>query len=130
VGRSRAAKSEPCSALAFIILDHAILTGSQRTRRLLALYLNLGDSIFIGDLCVTVIGIFSKKVHLGIANLREKSGFLTSEGKPNEKIFINENVKIKVLKIGERRVRLGVEAPPEVLVLRDKLVSRDSQERT
>jgi sRNA-binding carbon storage regulator CsrA len=89
---------------------------------MLVLSRNIGESMIIGDLCVTVTGVFNKKVQLGIVNQREKSGFSTLDGKLEEVITIPENVKIKILQIRGMQVRLGIQAPPEVLVLRDKLV--------
>ena len=88
---------------------------------LLILSRNIGESIHIGDLCVTVTGIFEKKVQLGIVNQRERSGFSTLEGKLEAVITIPENVKIKIIQIRGRQVRLGIKAAPEILVLRDKL---------
>jgi sRNA-binding carbon storage regulator CsrA len=81
-----------------------------------------GESIIIGDLCVTVIGVLNKKVQLGIFNQREKSGFSTLEGKLEAVITIPGDVKIKIIQIRGRQVRLGIKAPPGTLILRDKLV--------
>lgn len=39
----------------------------------------------------------------------------------NESIRIADNVRVKVLGLGQRRVTLGVEAPPEVAVRRDEV---------
>lgn len=39
----------------------------------------------------------------------------------NSAIRIGENVKVKVLRLGQRRVTLGIDAPPEVQVRRDEL---------
>jgi chemotaxis family two-component system response regulator Rcp1 len=41
----------------------------------------------------------------------------------NSAIRIGDNVKVKVLRLGQRRVTLGVDAPPEVTVRRDELPS-------
>jgi carbon storage regulator CsrA len=88
---------------------------------LLILSRNIGESIFIGDLCVTITGVFNKKVQLGIVNQRERSGFSTLEGKLEEVITFSKNVKIKILQIRGKQVRIGMKAAPEILVLRDKL---------
>ena len=88
---------------------------------MLILSRNIGESIIIGDLCVTVTGIFEKKVQLGIINQREKSGFSSLEGKLEAVITIPENVKIKIIQIRGRQVRLGIKAPPGIHVLRDEL---------
>lgn len=39
--------------------------------------------------------------------------------KRGQEITIGDNIRLKVLEIGERTVRIGIEAPPEVRVLRD-----------
>lgn len=40
--------------------------------------------------------------------------------KEDEKVLIGDNVRIMVVKIHGKQVRLGIEAPPEVLILREK----------
>ena len=40
----------------------------------------------------------------------------------NSAVRIGENVTIKVLRIGQKRITLGVDAPPEVTVRRDEVV--------
>jgi sRNA-binding carbon storage regulator CsrA len=67
----------------------------------------IGESIIIGNLCVTVIGVFNKKVPLGIVNQKEKSGFSNLEGKLEAVITIPENVKIIIIQIRRRQVRLA-----------------------
>jgi carbon storage regulator len=42
--------------------------------------------------------------------------------KQNEKIVIGDNIVITIVRIQGEKVRLGIEAPPEVRVLRDELV--------
>jgi carbon storage regulator len=39
----------------------------------------------------------------------------------DEAVRIADTVRVKVLKLGQRRVTLGIEAPADVLVLRDEL---------
>jgi sRNA-binding carbon storage regulator CsrA len=89
---------------------------------MLILSRTIGESIIIGDLCITVNGIFNKKVQLGIINQKEKSGFSTLEGRLEAEISIPENVKIKITQIRGKQVRLGITALPGILILRDKLV--------
>jgi sRNA-binding carbon storage regulator CsrA len=89
---------------------------------MLILTRNIGERIIIGDLSVTVTGVFNKKVQLGIVNQKEKSGFSTLEGKLEAVINIPGNVKIKIIQVRGRQVRLGITAPPGILILRDKLV--------
>lgn len=46
-----------------------------------------------------------------------------------ERIRVGDSIVITVVRLGRDRVRLGIEAPPEVAVLRDELKSgRGSQE--
>ena|GEM_PF-5837439 len=82
---------------------------------------NIGENTIIGDLCVTVAGIFNKKVQLVIFNQKEKSSFSTLEGKLEDVIALPDNVKIKILEIRGRQVRIGIYAPSGILILRDKL---------
>lgn len=89
---------------------------------LLILSRTIGESIIIGDLSVTVTGIFNHKVQLGIVNQSKRSGFSTLEGKLETVITIPENVTIKIIQIRGRQVRLGIKAPSGILILRDKLV--------
>lgn len=41
--------------------------------------------------------------------------------KLNERIVIGDNIKITVVGIRGNHVRIGIEAPPEVTILRDEL---------
>jgi carbon storage regulator len=41
--------------------------------------------------------------------------------KMNERIIIGENIRITVVGIRGNHVRLGLEAPPEITILRDEL---------
>jgi carbon storage regulator len=41
--------------------------------------------------------------------------------KETEKIKIGDNITITILRLTDGRVRLGIDAPPEVIVLRDEL---------
>lgn len=91
---------------------------------MLILSRNIGESTIIGDLRVTVAGVFNNKVQLRFFNQRQKSAFSTSEGKLEEVIALPENVKIKILEIRGKQVRLGIEAPPGILILRDKLAGK------
>ena len=42
--------------------------------------------------------------------------------KPNESIVINDNISIKVISIEKGLVKLGVDAPKEVSILRSELI--------
>lgn len=47
----------------------------------------------------------------------------------HESIIINENIVIRVLRVQGDRVRLGIEAPPEVRIRRDELPPERPQPR-
>ncbi len=42
-----------------------------------------------------------------------------------EGIVIGDNIRIKVVKVDRNQVRLGIEAPSDVLIVRDELVTDD-----
>jgi carbon storage regulator len=42
----------------------------------------------------------------------------------NERIKLGESIVLTVIRVAGERVRLGIEAPPDVLVLRDELQPR------
>jgi carbon storage regulator len=44
--------------------------------------------------------------------------------KETERIRLGENIVVTVVRVSGDRVRLGIEAPPDVLVLRDELQAR------
>jgi sRNA-binding carbon storage regulator CsrA len=88
---------------------------------LLILSRNIGEILVIGDLNITVTGIFDNKVYLGIANKGTKSAFSTLNAKQEEEITVTENVRIKILQIRGRQIRLGIKAPPDIHILRDNL---------
>jgi len=48
--------------------------------------------------------------------------------KEGEKLRLGEEIRITVMKVGNDKVRLGIEAPSNVLVLRDELETHDSNE--
>ena len=45
--------------------------------------------------------------------------------KATERIRLGDNIVITVVRVSGDRVRLGIEAPPDVLVLRDELQPRN-----
>ena len=47
--------------------------------------------------------------------------------KINETIIIAENIRVTIMAIHGRKVRLAIEAPPEVAILREELVRRPGQ---
>lgn len=49
--------------------------------------------------------------------------------KENESLVIDEKIVITVVKLANGKVRLGIEAPPEVAVKREELLSRPNAGR-
>lgn len=47
--------------------------------------------------------------------------------KVEEAVIIGGNIKVKVLGVGQGRVKLGFEAPDEVEILRQELLERKEQ---
>ncbi len=48
----------------------------------------------------------------------------------SERIRVGESIVVTVVRLGGDKVRIGIEAPPEMLVLRDELQSHQSLEKT
>ena len=48
--------------------------------------------------------------------------------RPFEGIVIGSDIKITVVKIDRNQVRIGIEAPPDVMVVRDELI-HDAEDR-
>ncbi len=44
-----------------------------------------------------------------------------------ERIVINDQVVLEVLQVKGNRIRLGIQAPPGLSILREELLSRESQ---
>ena len=45
--------------------------------------------------------------------------------KESERIRLGDSIIVTVVRVSGDRVRIGIEAPPDVLVLRDELQTRD-----
>jgi carbon storage regulator len=60
--------------------------------------------------------------------LQEESTMLVLSRKQGEKLRIGDAVVITVVSTKEGRVRLGIEAPPDVSILRDELRDAERQE--
>ncbi len=43
--------------------------------------------------------------------------------KMNESVSIGDDIRIKVVRIGGNRIRLGIDCPEEIKVLRERLLS-------
>jgi len=54
-------------------------------------------------------------------NIMEGSIMLVLSRKVGESIFINESIRVTVVQANNGRIRLGIDAPPEVIVLREEL---------
>lgn len=50
--------------------------------------------------------------------------------KVDEAIIIQGNIRLMVLRIDRDRVKLGIEAPEEITVLREELIFRDQSPKT
>lgn len=48
--------------------------------------------------------------------------------KTEQAIYLGTDVIIKVLKVSDGQVRIGIIAPKSLTILRDELVTRDNQE--
>jgi len=54
-------------------------------------------------------------------NIIAGSIMLVLSRKVGESIFINESIRVTVVQANNGRIRLGIDAPPEVIVLREEL---------
>jgi carbon storage regulator len=54
-------------------------------------------------------------------NMMEGSIMLVLSRKVGESILISESIRVTVVQAANGRIRLGIEAPPEVKVLREEL---------
>ncbi|MBC20152.1 MAG: carbon storage regulator [Planctomycetaceae bacterium] len=48
----------------------------------------------------------------------------------SERIRVGESVVVTVVRLGGDKVRIGIEAPPEMLVLRDELENHECVEKS
>jgi len=48
--------------------------------------------------------------------------------KKHESIVINGNIKVKIVDLGSNQVRIGIEAPPEIPILRAELHAKIQEE--
>jgi carbon storage regulator len=47
--------------------------------------------------------------------------------KERERIRVGESIVVTIVRVAGDKVRIGIEAPPDVLVLRDELESRSAE---
>jgi carbon storage regulator len=48
--------------------------------------------------------------------------------KPGESIRIADDIVVKIIEIGKNRIRVGIDAPPDVSVLRNEVYEQIQQE--
>jgi len=48
--------------------------------------------------------------------------------KPGESIRIADDIVVKIIEIGKNRIRIGIDAPPDVSVLRNEVYEQIQQE--
>jgi carbon storage regulator len=49
--------------------------------------------------------------------------------KENEKVLVGDEVKIMVMEIRGKQIRLGFEAPPGIIILREKLIQSENEDK-
>jgi carbon storage regulator len=59
---------------------------------------------------------------------RREVEMLVLSRKLSQQILIGSNIAITVVKIEGNQVRLGIEAPPDISILRQELVARQAQD--
>jgi len=47
--------------------------------------------------------------------------------KVNEKVLIGDQVSVMVVEIRGKEIKLGIESPPDVLILRESLASKEEK---
>jgi carbon storage regulator len=55
---------------------------------------------------------------------REGSAMLVLSRKPGERILIGDNVAVTIVRIGPNTVRLGIDAPRDMNIVREELCQR------
>lgn len=50
--------------------------------------------------------------------------------KPSQRIFVGDNVTVTVVRIDGNTVRIGIDAPPEVSILREEVGARKAAAST
>ena len=48
--------------------------------------------------------------------------------RPNESIIIDNDIKIKILGVRNNQIRIGFEAPDDVVIVREELLEKDGSE--
>ena len=60
----------------------------------------------------------------------DKGKMLVLSRKKSEKIKLGDSIEITVVRLGDNKVRLGIQAPPHVSVLRTELFERQGDSST
>jgi carbon storage regulator CsrA len=58
---------------------------------------------------------------------RQEVGMLVLSRKLSQQIVIGQDIRITVLKIDRNQVRIGIEAPRDICILREELGERDAR---
>ena len=48
--------------------------------------------------------------------------------KKDEAIIINGNITVRIVEIRGDKIRIGIDAPPEVIILREELIKEEKEE--
>jgi len=73
-------------------------------------------------------GALDREVSQLLKLFKEECTMLVLSRKWNQEIVIAGNIRVKILEITGNRVRLGVEAPPRVSVLREEVATRNGSQ--
>ena len=61
------------------------------------------------------------------AREEEEAGMLVLDRKIKEGFWIDNRIFVKVLSVGRRRVKLGIDAPSDISVVREELLERSAE---
>jgi carbon storage regulator len=69
---------------------------------------------------------YVKSIPVAVEPPREERGMLVLRRKAGEAIVLNQVIVIRVLGVEGDRVKLGIDAPPDVIVVREELLEESS----
>ena len=74
----------------------------------------------------------NNEIALGAVTVRDKERvkMLVLSRRESERIRVGDSVVVTVVRLGGDKVRIGIEAPPEMLVLRDELETHECLEKS
>jgi carbon storage regulator len=61
---------------------------------------------------------------------RQEAGMLVLTRKQSQQIVIGRDIRITIVKLDRNQVRLGIDAPPGMTILREELVTRGGHDST